>query len=639
MPPETNAGPDFLKKKYDLHNAPEVQRSAGFVAQKTGEKIQTPQEKIDAYLSRLEGFFTDPDPKKRERKIHFLKTKLFDLLVTKPEEVPASYDQFIIQVLEDQGQRGDWDNASEEQRQELRTQNIEGMIADQKESLELWVDYLGSDDAMYPAWLRYWAFRSISGLQEYEKPERDKETGAKISDGRFPKRSRGTLKMFPDLNHEALSYVLDAIWQKYHNQSPEFPYDIQEDERARFQAFLNNENFANLYAWAIENINPIDEELLQTTEGEWRKYDQDSDPEPLVQSIRGKGTGWCTAGITTAKHQLELGDFNVYYSLDRDGNPTIPRIAIRMQAGKIAEVRGIAKKQNLDPFIGTVLEEKLQEFPDRAEFLQKQQDMARLTELKNKTTKGEPLNREDLIFLYEIDHQIQGFGYVADPRIKELRDSRNPREDAPIVLECEPHEIAWSESEINENTKSYIGPLFEGIFQLNLENIYTTFPEQEIKKDSLEIGGQTEPELEHALTAEEVKISDWARDEMMRNPQFKILPERREIQTVRLKVRDLGFPSGATTEQIFAKAVELGLELCPAEVGPYQRLKDKDQPIDTAYWIAMEPIIDRNGRPNVFSVDRYGSERWLLRSWTTPDDRWGPDDELMFWLPQVSPET
>lgn len=636
--PEFGPGPDFLKEKYNLHNATEVNRSAQFAAREKDERITSAPDKIEAYLERLEGFFNDPDPQKRERKIHFLKTKLFDLLVTKPEDVPENYDNFIIQTLEEQGQRGDWDNASEEQRQELRQQNIEGQISDQKESLELWVDYLGSEDAMYPDWLKYWAFRSISGLQEYEKPEIDQETGQKKTEGRLPKRSRGTLKMFPDLNQEALSYVLDAVERKYQSQAPEFPYDIQEDERVRFAKFLQNENFANLYAWAIENINPIDEELLQTTAGKWRKYDQNSDPEPLVQSVRGKGTGWCTAGIMTAKNQLELGDFYVYYSNDREDNPTIPRLAIRMQAGKIAEVRGIAKKQNLDPFIGDVLEEKLQDFPDKDEFLQKKQDMARLTELKVKEANGEPFNKDDLVFLYEIDHKIQGFGYVADPRIKELRNKRNPKEDAPIVLECAPHEIAWNASEIKENTKSYIGPLFPGIFRLNLEHYYTAFPETEIRQSELEIGGKSAEQLIKELQEKNIKISPYALD-MLRSRDFATLEKPEEIKTVRLKVRDLGFTSNPTTDQLYARAQELGLELCPAEVGPYQRLKEKDQSMGDWYWIAMKQITDRRGNPDVFYLERNDDGLWLHNHWAIPSGKWNPGDVFLFRLRQVSHES
>ena len=45
--------------------------------------------------------------------------------------------------------------------------------------------------------------------------------------------------------------------------------------------------------------------------------------------------------------------------------------------------------------------------------------MKKLTEINNKK---EELNKEDLSFLYEIDNNIQGFGYNKDPRIEEILD-------------------------------------------------------------------------------------------------------------------------------------------------------------------------------------------------------------------------
>jgi len=61
----------------------------------------------------------------------------------------------------------------------------------------------------------------------------------------------------------------------------------------------------------------------------------------LVKSLQGHGTGWCTAGETTTESQLSSGDFYVYYTLDKEGNPTIPRLAVRMEGSQIAEIRGV----------------------------------------------------------------------------------------------------------------------------------------------------------------------------------------------------------------------------------------------------------------------------------------------------------
>ena len=113
-----------------------------------------------------------------------------------------------------------------------------------------------------------------------------------------------------------------------------------------------------------------------------------------------------------------------------------------MQGNQIGEVRGIAPEQNLDPYIGEIVRKKLSEFPDGAAYEKKNNDMKILTLIENKTKQNQPLNKGELIFLYEIDSQIEGFGYQRDPRIKEIRDLRNPKEDAPVVFECDPSEIA-----------------------------------------------------------------------------------------------------------------------------------------------------------------------------------------------------
>ena len=662
MSPET--GPQFLKEKYDnsknpddtrgLHNAPEVQRSANFVSNESGENLNSPDEKIGAYLDRLEGFFEDADPRKRERKVGFLKNKLFNLLVTKPEDVPASYDNFIINAIEERGERGHWDNASDEEKDKIRQSNIEGMLAGQKDSLETWVDYLSSNDAMYPTWLKYWAFRSIANLQDYEKPEIDKETGRRKTEGRFPQRSKGTLKMFPDLNYEALSYVLDNINQKYQNKSPEIPYDIQEDEKTRFMNFLKNENFAKLYAWSIENIRPIDEKLMAITEGDWVKFPQGADPasyipegfdRSLVNSIRGKGTGWCTAGVNTAKAQLENGDFYVYYSKDQDKQSTIPRIAIRMQQGNIAEVRGIARKQNLDPFIGDVLKAKLEEFPDKDQYLKKERDMARLTEIKNKTKADEDLNQEDLKFLYEVDSKIEGFGYVDDPRIKELRNGRNLEADLLVLFDCEPAQIARTPEQVDQNTKAYIGPLFSGIFSKfpELKNVYVeNFPEGKITRGKFTTEGKTGPQKQSELEAREIKISEFSKS-MLQSPEFTVTKAGEKITTVRLRVRDLFSDENSHTySEILSRANELGLDFLPHETAADLLLSDdeKNQPrMGEWFTVVSEKISDRDGRPSVFRLDRRVDGLWLRDRWASPTREWGPDCEFVFGLRNVSQET
>ena len=427
---ENMENPKFLKEKYDLHNKPEVRSAAKRAEVRTGERVpQKPTEKIQNYLDRFKEIIEREDPEKRERGMQALKKVLYDKFVIKEDEIPESYFNAQQRIAREEG-HGDVEIS-----EEFREQATEGIITDQKSSMDVWTDYLSSKDATYPDWLKYYAFRSMLRMGEYDKEEKS-----------FTKRTKGTVKPFPDLNREALAYVLDAVEKKAKEEDIDTS-SLDEEKQKEFNDLLRGENFSKLYAFAIERVTPASREQLTEVEGEWVKYDRNSDHIPLVQSLQGHGTGWCTAGESTAETQLKGGDFYVYYSHDEDGKPTIPRAAIRTQQGKIAEVRGIAEQQNLDSNIAPVVEEKLQEFPDGEQYEKKTSDMKRLTEIETKNNSGEELTKDDIKFLWEFDSKIEGFGYQRDPRIEEIQDRRDVKEDISFALDVPKDKISITEEE------------------------------------------------------------------------------------------------------------------------------------------------------------------------------------------------
>lgn len=367
------------------------------------------------------------------------------------------------------------------------------------------------------------------------------------------------------------------------------------------------------------------------------KYGQGTDPTALWASLQNKGTAWCTKGFATAETQLKGGDFYVYYTYDRQGKPTIPRIAIRMQEGQIAEVRGVAdSEQNLEGNMAEIAEAKMNELSGAERYHKASTDMKQLTAIERKVKAGQGLSAQELVFLYEINSPIEGFGYSRDPRIEELRSQRNPqKEDMPIIFGCEKSQIARSPREVRADTKAYVGPLEPGIFDLlsryNIEHVYTSFPEGKIHRESLEIGGKTAQQLEAELEKAGVNISSYARD-MLHSPNFTTLPNSEPLEIVRLTVGDLGFTEIATTEQIYERARQSGLDLCPAEVGPHLRLKDTDQLLGEWYYIGMKQIADSDGHPNVFRLGRGGGGVWLSGGWAGPGGRWRPGHGFVFGL-------
>ena len=86
-----------------------------------------------------------------------------------------------------------------------------------------------------------------------------------------------------------------------------------------------------------------------------------------------------------------------------------------------------------------VVSKKLLEFTDGSNYIIKDNNMKRLTELY--TSKDKELNIEELRFLYEIDEKILGFGLDKDPRINEILSTRDWKEDFSKISGCSVEDI------------------------------------------------------------------------------------------------------------------------------------------------------------------------------------------------------
>jgi hypothetical protein len=263
-------------------------------------------------------------------------------------------------------------------------------------------------------------------------------------------------------------------------------------------------------------------------------------------------------------------------------------------------------------------------------------DTQHLKAIEKKIETDRPLTKDDLIFIYETKTP-QGFGFQTDPRLKELRDRRNPKEDAPIVFECQPNEIAWKREDINENTKAYIGPLFPGIFKMlgHLEHLYLSFPEGKIRRQTIEIGGQTEQELEAALKDTKFKITADALH-MLRHKDFTTAQSPEQADLVILKVKDFGFGFlRPNTDQLYERAEEFGLETCPAEVAPHLASNYEDQPSREYLIFAMKQIPSPINELEVFELGDYIIESKLRSRYAPPLEQWIPWHQVVFRLRRV----
>lgn len=419
------SGEEFLNKLYrEMYISNEVTHKA--------DPSDAPEEKIRKYISRLE--HAHELSKKSEHSLELLKKFYYDKYLIK--ELPESYINLQKRIAREEGYGDIY--VSDKTKEKMLNQVIE----DQKSTLDLWIDYFMSEDAMYPTWFKVYAFKGMLGLSTYDKEKQE-----------FGKRTDKTTTPFIDLNMEALSKVYDILKSEIGENN------LTGEER---KILSKGESFKKLYTYYLINL---DSKIINNdeTEGIWIKYDMGSDYMPLWESLQGKNTGWCTAGKETAKIQLENGDFYVYYTKDENGEYKNPRIAIRMDGtNKIAEVRGISKNQNLEPNMELIIDKKLEEFPDRDEYKKKVHDMKRLTLIEEKQKNNQELSLDDLKFLYEVDSEIKGFGYEKDPRIEEIISKRDKRKDVAFVYDINEDEIAFSKEEWEENKdriKVYYGDL------------------------------------------------------------------------------------------------------------------------------------------------------------------------------------
>lgn len=486
----------------------------------------------------------------------------------------------------------------------------------QEKTLTSWLDYLKQNDAQYPTWFRYFVVRNLQKMGTIDKER-----------GEYSKRTPLTVAPFPELNSEALGFVYRMLTTGIGNK--EFTEPDDQPKRQELEALINKKDFARLYTFAqIETAGKLNRESIQ---GQWVKYEQGSDHHALEDSLRGKGTGWCTAEGSAYSH-LQGGDFYVYYTKGADKKYTEPRVAIRMEGDQVAEVRGVNHRQELEPALLDIATEQYHSLPGGEKFDKKSADMKYVTALVAKQEKGVPFIKDDLIFLYELNQPIEGFGYDKDPRIQELRSQRNSEQDMPIIFGCEPRQIAHRVSEIHPDTRAYVGPLENGIFDLvqqyQIEHIYTSFPERKIRTYEIYIGGKDKDKLKHELVKKNIYVSEWARD-LMASQDFTTLTNTEQAKLARLTAADLGFTQGATTPEIYQKAQKLGLELCPAEVGPNFRLQYEGKG-----WIliAMRQIADRDGVPMVFRLGSGGGLLGLIARSTEPGLGWFPVDEWLFRL-------
>ena len=388
-------GESFIDHIYqELINSDEVRRAI----KRRGENPKNREEAIKYYMERMQKAHST------QRKIELLKKLYYRRYVI--DHLPESYVEMQWRIAREEGY------GNIRITDEIKRKMLDEIQTEQRKSIDRWIDYLNSEDVMYPMWFKYYVFQGMLKLGQFDRKK-----------GQFRRRSKDTTSPFIEVNSEALGQMYTILSKMIDNK---------ELDNLEIKMLESGDSFKKLYTSLIINLEESNAKENGITDGKWIKYEQGNHYHELWKSLQCKNTGWCTAGEEVCKEQIKNGDFYVYYTYDKDGSFVNPRIAIRMNGQyEIGEVRGIDKDQNIELEMVDILERKLNEFPNKEgeRYKKKVHDMKLLTEIEVKVNANEELTEEELIFLYQLNSYIEGFGMEKDPRIGEIIAKRNPKED------------------------------------------------------------------------------------------------------------------------------------------------------------------------------------------------------------------
>ncbi len=156
------------------------------------------------------------------------------------------------------------------------------------------------------------------------------------------------------------------------------------------------------------------------------------------------------------------------------------------------------------------------------------------------------------------------------------------------------------------------------------------------------VGGMGKSDLAKALREHNVQLNS-AAEALFEDDRFTTLTQTTNIEIACLSVADLGFPEGATYDQLIARALNWGLVECPIELGPHLRLQFTDQPEGSVGFpatkhrappgsitVASSPLDGLDETPKGFYLRRINGALCLRGYWSSSDNLWRTEDVLVF---------
>ena len=269
-------------------------------------------------------------------------------------------------------------------------------------------------------WAKVWAFQGMLKMGTYDT----------VNDA-YSTRNSKTINPFIKANPAIIAKCIETIAKLVNKE------EITDEEEARLS---KTRSFNKLYTFFEKRYKKDEIEHSDPNDGIWIKYNRGKKDEAIKLSKSVQGTNWCTASEEMAISQLcgpyaEAplgGDFYVYYTKDREGKYTLPRVAIRLNGHtEIGEIRGILDGQNLELELAETVGKKLNSMPfiSRKSIKKNMEivDILRnLSVITKKTHDGVKLTEDELITLYT---KGVGFGWGQGQTVDRIIALRNVVDD------------------------------------------------------------------------------------------------------------------------------------------------------------------------------------------------------------------
>lgn len=266
--------------------------------------------------------------------------------------------------------------------------------------------------------------------------------------------------------------------------------------------YIHNPNFEDIKEFLIENSKKlynldkyiIDEfTTFDLTRYIVKEYGTLSEEEKesidkiiSINKIETYGTTGCWCEYKEEDKDIITGalgniDFNnntkkiIYYSIDKDGNYTIPRICLEIIDNNIVNIIGKEFNGNMEFDLLNILSKKIEEY-DNYNYLQSELVLLEnLSSIETKINGKQELTLDEIDLLYEINFNLEevlfsNYQYKASL----LKLNTNMKKDLARYFKCSIDEVAEEQGEITDKTvvTTYFFPSESKCYYPNLKIIF-----------------------------------------------------------------------------------------------------------------------------------------------------------------------